>query len=229
VILLAIDTSTECCSAALLNGESLSERGEIIGRGHAERILPMVDELLVEAGLVPAEIQGVAFGRGPGAFTGLRIAAGVAQGLAYAAGCRVVAVSSLAAVAWRVRARPGERVLACNDARMGEVYWGVFEAAAEGLLVPCGPERVTSPDRVAADLPAAVQHAAGNALAAVPGLRDRLASLGLRIHDGILPTAAAVATLGLVEFAAGRSVAPAEAQPVYVRGDVVGRRVTPMS
>ncbi len=151
MILLAIDTSTEYCSAALLRGESLSVRGETIGRGHAERILPMVDELLGEAGLAPGELQGVAFGRGPGAFTGLRIAAGVAQGLAYAAGCRVVAVSSLAAVGWQVRAHPGERVLACNDARMGEVYWAVFEVGAHGLLTPCGPERVTPPERVAAE------------------------------------------------------------------------------
>jgi len=229
MILLAIDTSTEYCSAALLRGESLSMRGETIGRGHAERLLPMVDELLGEAGLAPAELQGVAFGRGPGAFTGLRIAAGVAQGLAYAAGCRVAAVSSLAAVAWQVGAQPGERVLACNDARMGEVYWVVFEVGAQGLLTPCGPEHVTPPDRVAAGMTAALHHAAGNALAAVPGLRDRLALLGLRIHDGVLPTARAVARLGLVEFTAGRSLAPAEAQPIYVRDDVVGRRVTPVS
>lgn len=229
MILLALDTSTEFCSAALLRGELLSVRGEVIGRGHAERILPMVDELLNEAGLTPAELQGVAFGRGPGAFTGLRIAAGVAQGLAYAAGCRVAAISSLAAVAWQVRARPGERVLACNDARMGEVYWAVFEVDAHGWLMPCGVERVTPPGEVAAGVAAAPAHAAGNALAAVPGLRARLASLGLRIHDGVLPTAEAVARLGLVEFAAGRSLAPAEAQPVYVRDEVVGRRVTPMS
>lgn len=229
MILLALDTSTEFCSAALLRGEVLSARGEAIGRGHAERILPMVDELLAEALITPAELQGVAFGRGPGAFTGLRIAAGVAQGLAYAAGCRVAAVSSLAAVAWQVRARPGERVLACNDARMGEVYWAVFEVDAHGSLVPCGAERVTPPGDVAAGLRDAPRHAAGNALGAVPGLRDRLESLGLRIHDGLLPTAEAVARLGQLEFAAGRSLAPAEAQPVYVRDEVVGRRVTPMS
>lgn len=229
MILLAIDTSTEFCSAALLRDALLSARGETLGRGHAERILPMVDELLADAGLAPAQLQGVAFGRGPGAFTGLRIAAGVAQGLAYAAGCRVVAVSSLAAVAWQVRALPGERVLACNDARMGEVYWAVFEAGAQGLLTPCGPEQVTPPDRVAAGMTDGLRHAAGNALAAVPGLRDRLAGLGLRIHDGLLPTAEAVARLGLAEFVAGHSVAAADAQPVYVRDEVIGRPVMPMS
>jgi tRNA threonylcarbamoyladenosine biosynthesis protein TsaB len=229
MILLAIDTSTEFCSAALLCDGLLSARGATLGRGHAERILPMVDELLADAGLVAAQLQGVAFGRGPGAFTGLRIAAGVAQGLAYAAGCRVAAVSSLAAVAWQVQALPGERVLACNDARMGEVYWAVFEAGPHGLLRPCGAERVTSPHRIAVGLEQPVEHAAGNALAAVPGLRDRLEGLGLRIHDGLLPTAEAVARLGLVEFAAGRSVTPAEAQPVYVRDEVISRPVTPVS
>ncbi len=120
--ILALDTATEACSAALLLHGEVLERYEVLGRGHAERLLPMVQEVLAEGGVALAALDAVAFGRGPGAFTGLRIAAGVTQGLAFGAGLPVVPVSDLAALAARAAVHHGRRhVLACLDARMGQV------------------------------------------------------------------------------------------------------------
>ena len=229
--LIALDTSTEACSVALALDGKVQARFEMTERSHAELVLPMVDSLLAEAGVALASLDAVAFGRGPGGFTGVRIAAGVAQGLAYGAGRPVVPVSSLAAVAEPLIAAAGERLLVCNDARMGEVYWAVFERAADGGLIGVTPERVSPPDGVeVAGL--AVDRAAGNGLAAQPGLRDRLASAGIGIVDGAWPHAEAVLAIAAREFAAGRSVPPADAVPVYVRDDVArppGRTVTGLS
>jgi tRNA threonylcarbamoyladenosine biosynthesis protein TsaB len=227
--LLALDTSTECCSVALLSGDALTLREKLTERGHAELVLPFVDALLTDAGLALGELDGLAFGRGPGAFTGLRIAAGVVQGLAYAAGLRVVPVSSLAAVAARVPAAPGDIVLVCNDARMGELYWGHYVLGDDGAVVTLGAERVGPPDSVIALSEA--RHAAGNGLVRHAGLRAALAGRGLRVHERLHPRADAVARLGAAGFAAGLSVAPEDALPVYVRDDVAtvrARAVTPL-
>ncbi len=217
--LLALDTSTEACSAALLLGGEMRLRFTLTERSHAELILPMIDSLLVEAAIAIDDLDAIAFGRGPGGFTGLRIAAGVAQGLAYGAGLPVAPVSSLAATAELVRAGEGERILVCNDARMGESYWAIFERAADGSIAVLGPERVGAPGTVAPGV-TGLGHAAGNGLARFPELRDRLIAAGLQLHDGIYPRADAVARLGAIEIAAGRGVDAGQALPVYVRDDV---------
>ena len=217
--LLALDTSTECCSAALLLDGAMHLRSTLTERSHAELILPMVEELLAESRHTLADLDGLAFGRGPGAFTGLRIAAGVAQGLALGARLNVAPVSSLAAVAEQVPVATGVRLLVCNDARMGEVYWAVFERRPDGSMGSLCPESVSAPDEVAA--PAACGgRAAGNAFVRYPGLRARLGALGWAVHEGYYPRADAVARLGALEFAAGRWVAPEDAVPVYVRDRV---------
>jgi tRNA threonylcarbamoyladenosine biosynthesis protein TsaB len=216
--LLAIDTSTEACSVALLLDDVLRLRFELTERSHADLVLPMVDELLAEAGVGLADLDGLAFGRGPGAFTGLRIATGVVQGLALGAELPVAAISSLAAVAEQVPATAGETILVCNDARMGEVYWGVYQrkgAAIVGLV----PESVSVPDRVGEGV-TQVRHAAGNAFSRHPALATRLLAEGLQLHEGIYPRADAVARLGALELAAGRGVPAETALPVYIRDDV---------
>jgi tRNA threonylcarbamoyladenosine biosynthesis protein TsaB len=225
--LLALDTSTECCSVALLLDDALTLREELTERGHAELILPFVDELLAAAGLRLRDLHGIAFGRGPGAFTGLRIAAGVVQGLAYAAGFRVAPVSSLAAVAARTPGAVGETVLVCNDARMGELYWGHFSVGTEGDVTALDPERVGPPESIRALADA--RHAAGNGLARHANLRAALSATGLRIHDGLYPRADAIARLGAACFAAGRTVAPDEALPIYVRDEVATARAGPVT
>ena len=178
----------------------------------------MVDALLAAAGVSLVDLDGLAFGRGPGAFTGLRIASGVVQGLALGAGLRVAPVSSLAAVAEQVPAACGAIVLACNDARMGEVYWGVFRKEDDGAVTPLCAESVSSPERVAAGW-SAIGHAAGNALPRFPVLARRLAAEAV-LHAGVYPRAEAVARLGARLLAAGGGVDPQDALPVYIRDDV---------
>ncbi|MFO1407165.1 MAG: tRNA (adenosine(37)-N6)-threonylcarbamoyltransferase complex dimerization subunit type 1 TsaB [Steroidobacteraceae bacterium] len=217
--LLALDTSTEACSVALAVDGRVHSRFELTERSHAELVLPMVDAVLAEAGAALASLDAIAFGRGPGGFTGVRIAAGVAQGLAYGGGLRVLPVSSLAAVAEQVLRPVGDRAVACNDARMGEVYWAVFERAADGGLVAVTTERVSVPSVVDASTVGA-GHAAGNGLAAHPALRERLVAGGIAVADGVYPRAEAVLAIAARDWAAGRSVAPVDAVPVYVRDDV---------
>ncbi|EVT84710.1 M22 family peptidase [Pseudomonas aeruginosa VRFPA09] len=147
--LLALDTSTEACSVALLHeGRALSHY-EVIPRLHAQRLLPMVRDLLDEAGVALSAVDAIAFGRGPGAFTGVRIAIGVVQGLAFALQRPVLAVSDLAILAQRAyREQGAERVAAAIDARMDEVYWGCYQLQ-QGEMRLAGSEAVLPPERVA--------------------------------------------------------------------------------
>lgn len=221
--LLALDTATEACSAALLLGGDVREHFEVIGRGHAERLLPMAHELLAGAGLAPADLDAVAFGRGPGGFTGLRIAAGVAQGLAAGAGLPVLPVSDLAALAAAgARASGQGRVLACMDARMGQVYWGAFAVDA-GSVAALSAEALTAPAQV---VPPAGDpwFGAGHGFGAYPEL---LALLGDRVRGSdatLLPRAADIAWLAVRDLRAGGAVPAARAQPLYLRDEVVHRR-----
>lgn len=148
--ILAIETSSEACSVALSLGSNTLYRHTDQPRKHAELVLPMVHELLAETGLLLTDLDAIAYGRGPGAFTGLRIAAGIVQGLAFGAGLPVVAISSLAVLAHGAWREAGvERCHAAFDARMGEVYWGSYEIAGEGRVTLMGRECVCAPDEVA--------------------------------------------------------------------------------
>lgn len=228
---LAIDTATECCSAALLLGKQVLLRAVITERGHAEIILPMIDGLLAEAGIALSSLDGIAFGRGPGGFTGLRVAAGVAQGLAIGANLRVAPVSSLAAVAVQVASEAGVGTLVCNDARMGEVYWATYRRDPTAIAPhELSAEVVTSPDRV--ESMAGVRLVAGNAFTRHPALLERLQRTGLQYCAGLYPRADAVARMGAELLAAGKGVTAEHALPTYVRDDVArpsGGAVTGMS
>ncbi len=221
--LLALDTATEACSAALLQDGGVSERFEVIGRGHAERLLPMADALLGEAGIAVGDLDAIAFGRGPGGFTGLRIAAGVAQGLAAGARLPVVPVSNLAAIAAAAARETGAlRILACLDARMGEVYWAAFAWDA-GTLRAETEERLSKPNGVLPPEPG-TWRGAGSGFAAYPEIADRLGQRLVGVDGGLLPHAADIARLAALEFSAGRGLPAARALPVYLRNDVVHRR-----
>lgn len=158
--ILAIDTSSDACSVALGWGEQIIERFSQQPRKHAELALPMVDEVLAEAGIGLKQLDAIAFGRGPGSFTGLRIAAGVVQGLAFGADLPVVPVSSLAMLAHRAYRENGwQQSHVAVDARMGEVYWGSFVCTQLGSVSLLGRECVSKPEDVAGA--AAVQPADG--------------------------------------------------------------------
>ncbi|MCC6171976.1 MAG: tRNA (adenosine(37)-N6)-threonylcarbamoyltransferase complex dimerization subunit type 1 TsaB [Gammaproteobacteria bacterium] len=220
--LLALEVSTEACSVALLDDGRLATRHEELGRGHAERLLPMIDELLRGAGLALAQLDAIAFGRGPGGFTGVRLGASVAQGLAFGAGLPVVPVSTLGAVAQSVLdLDPGvEVVLVCSDARMQEVYWAAFERGPDGLARTLTAERVDPPAAVDFAAPAGRRFAgAGRGFAVHAALAARYAGVGT-LHATLLPQAAAVARLAVAEVQAGRTRPAREALPVYVRDQV---------
>jgi tRNA threonylcarbamoyladenosine biosynthesis protein TsaB len=222
--ILAIDTATENCSAALLVDGELTTRETRLERGAAERILPMVEELLRVAAVRLGALDAIAFGRGPGAFTGVRLAASVTQGLAYAAGVAVVPVSDLRALAQRALDRgAGPRVLVCADARMAEVYWGCFTGDAAGAAQGVGEEHVGKPQTV--ELPPdwhrpAEVSAAGSGFAAYPQLRIRLAARLRGIEAELLPRAAEIARLAVAEVRAGRLLPAERAVPVYLRDEV---------
>jgi tRNA threonylcarbamoyladenosine biosynthesis protein TsaB len=214
--LLALDTATDVCTVALsLEGEVL-ERSEPGGQ-HAEQILPMVDALLAEAGLVLTQFDALAFGRGPGSFTGLRIGAGVAQGLAFGADLPVVPVSSLAALA---QGQDTVKVLAAFDARMQQVYWGTYVRNAQGIVEAQGSEGVFSPQGV--PFPEG-----GDWLGAGPGwdvyhhvLQQHLGSRLAAWRQNCLPTARAIATLGVIGYQTGAAILAEAALPIYVRDNV---------
>lgn len=218
--LLALDTATEACSVAVWVDGAVWERHERLPE-HSRRILIMVDEVLADSGLALAQLDAIAFGRGPGSFTGLRIAAGVAQGLAFGAELPVVPVSSLAVLA---QGEEADKVLAAFDARMHQVYLGAFVRGDDGLVRPVGEERVVAPERV--PLPE------GEGWVGVGSGWDEyhaslLPRLGHRVHEwrpGRFPRARHLARLADHDFREGRAVPPEQAVPVYLRDEVAARR-----
>jgi len=219
--ILALDTATEACSVVLGIGEHSIGRYLEMDRGHAENLLPMVDVLLAEAGIGLSALDAIAFGRGPGGFTGVRLAASVAQGLAFGAGVGVVPISDLAAVAQRVvELQPGVRhILAVNDARMREVYWAHFEAGTG--LQPLGEERVTPGSDVTLPPSGVPWAAAGRGLNAAPSLAEKCRQAGGSLYPDLLPRAWEILTLARPLVAAGQVLPPEQALPVYVRDHVV--------
>jgi len=224
--LLAIDTATEACSAALYLDGAIAARYALAPREHARLILPMVDELLREADIKPTQLDAVSFGRGPGAFTGLRIAAGVVQGIAYGADLPVVPVSSLAALAQGCyRERGVTRVLATIDARIGEVYWGMYELG-EGVAELRGEERVMTPHSV--PLPEGEGwYGAGSGWAAYGDiLQTRLQDHVSHVEGARCPHAHDVALLAAAAYRRGETVSAAQAAPVYLRDEVAVKSVS---
>lgn len=214
--LLAFETATEACSVAVLADGQVLERFEVAPRRHAELALPWAQELLAEAGLARSQLDAIAVGRGPGAFTGVRLGVGLAQGIALALDLPVVPVSTLAVLAARA---PGGRVLAAIDARMGEVYLGRFQLA-EGGVDPLGDECVVRPDQ--AELPDGDGwHAVGTGFAAGEGaLQQRLGAVLATVDAQALPRAADVARLGARALARGDALAPERLEPAYLRDNV---------
>ncbi len=221
--ILALDTSTEACSAALLSAGDIIERRALAPRRHADLIMSMIAAVMAEAGMAATQLDAVAFGRGPGAFTGVRIATGVVQGIAFAADLPVVPISTLAAIAHATLHEHGvKRVAVAIDARMDEVYWGNYQATPDGGVVLLGQERVCPP--------AAVTLAGGDEwFGAGSGWAthtDALRLLGVKDwRSDCYPWARDIVLLGALAYARGEAVAAEQALPVYLR-DAVAQKAT---
>jgi len=214
--LLAFETATEACSVALwLDGE-VRERFELAPRRHAEVSLPWAEQLLAEAGIGKRQLDAIAIGRGPGAFTGVRLAIALAQGIALALDRPIVPVSTLATLALQAS---GPRVLASIDARMGEVYAAAFELR-DGDALPSTKELVAAPTAV--HLPDGDDwHGVGTGFAAAEGLlRQHLAARLAAVDAAALPHAADVARLGALAYVRGEAMAPERVEPAYLRNNV---------
>lgn len=213
--ILAVDTTVRHCSVALLDGGRILAEQQDAPRRHTELLLPMVDRLLAAAGLVPTRLDAIAFGLGPGSFTGLRIALGVAQGIALACDLPLLGVSSLATMAQGIMAeRPDEDEFCCAlDARMGEVYWGRYRRTAEGVATALCEDQILSPSGVS--LPAHDRWLALGAGWGVAGMP--------RPHRELRdwePLARYMLPLAARDWQLGRAVDPAVAAPVYLRNQV---------
>jgi len=216
VKILALDTSTEYCSVALWRDGVVDAREVLAGQRHSQLLLPMVDELLERHELTVRGLDGIAFGQGPGSFTGLRIACGVTQGLAFGAGLPVVGVSTLLAMA---EATGTGRVVCCLDARMGEIYHAAYAKGDTGwepvhAPILCAPGQAPLP-------PAGSWTGCGSGFAAYEAvLKQRYAGRLSAIMLEIFPHARDIARIAAREFEAGRAVAAEQALPVYIRDKV---------
>ena len=213
---LALETSTEYCSVALWLDGVVVERCELVGQKHSELLMAMLEDVLKQAGVKLAQLDGIAFGMGPGSFTGVRIACGAAQGLAFGANLPVAGVCTLQALA---EASGKLRVIAALDARMGEIYHAAYEKR-EGAWVALSEPRLCKPEE-APPLPGNGWFGAGSGFA-VHGavLAERYAGQ-LQGADGVtVPQAAAIAALGAAQFAQGVGMDAAEALPLYLRDKV---------
>lgn len=219
--LLAVDTATEACSAALYIDGDIQHEFQLAPRDHTRLILVMVETLLQQAGIRIQQLDALAFGCGPGSFTGVRIATGVVQGLAYGADLPVVPVSTLASIAQAVYEDHGEsRVLAAIDARMGGIYWGQYQLDDHKLMQLCAEEAVLSPEQVPVVTTRDWVGAGSGWQAHADALVERFGDRVKQQWPEYLPQSATIAQLAVADFNKGLAVAAAQAQPVYLRNDV---------
>ncbi|MDG1643984.1 tRNA (adenosine(37)-N6)-threonylcarbamoyltransferase complex dimerization subunit type 1 TsaB [Klebsiella huaxiensis] len=225
--ILAIDTATEACSAALWNDGTLSAHFEICPREHTQRILPLVQDVLNESGIMLTELDALAFGRGPGSFTGVRIGIGIAQGLALGAELPMIGVSTLATMAQGAWRKTGAtRVLAAIDARMGEVYWAEYQRDEQGVWHGEESEAVLKPEVVSERL----QQLEGQWATVGTGWQawpDMANDSGLTLTDGEiqLPEAQDMLPLACHLLTVGKTVAVEHAEPVYLRNEVAWKKL----
>ncbi len=238
--ILAIETASEACSAALLiSDDSLDqkivEQIELAPRQHAKKILSMLDKVLAEAKLELKDVDAIAFGRGPGAFTGLRIAAGVAQGIALSVDKPVVPVSTLAALALRAigemkakgKEYQSEIIATALDARMGEVYWGLFKYR-EGKIESLIKEQVSKPEEMLESLQKTTKELGDNPVISIGAGWDAYEEELFQKNNpknithlkNLAPMASEIAKLAKILFQKGKIVTPEDAQPIYIRNNV---------
>ena len=229
ITLLALDTSTEACSVALWHKGEKTHLDELAQRTHTKRILPMVDELLANSGINLKQVDALAFGRGPGSFTGVRVGAGIAQGLAFGADLPVIAVSNLTAMAQAAfELYQAENVAAAIDARMNEVYFSQVKRekvrSELGEFFQWNPvieEQVCQPEKVLEQLSDLTAYRVGTGWAAYPQFKDS----GFGGSDIILPSAQYMLELALTDYAQNKVISALEIEPVYLRNEVTWKKL----
>lgn len=215
--LLAVETATEACSCALWDRGQVLERFEVVGRGHTQRLLPMVLELLASAGTRFAALDGLVCGIGPGSFAGVRIAVGFIQGLALARELPVQGVSTLAILA---QGSGRGQVVAAIDARMGEVYLGSYARDAQGRVQALAPEQVCAPEQAQRAPMLHDWHAAGSGWGPHAQALQRALGRPASLDAQALPHAADALHLAAPALAAGQGQHAQELLPVYLRDKV---------
>ena len=226
--ILAIDTSTQACSCALYLDGITSEVFDIIPRQHASELLPKITALMQDHDTVYADLDAVAYGRGPGSFTGLRIASGVTQGIAFGADLPVIPVSTLASMAYQLTDSDNiEVVFSTLDARIDEVYWGVY-GISEGSIVLLGEEGLCKPELLPAVLPGLVSSSAmagaGSGIDFLQRMPECYREWITVQRPDIYPRAGAIAELAVDYLQKGLSQSPEEVCPVYLRDKVAHSR-----
>lgn len=237
--ILALDTSTENCSVALMINDQIYTRSEVAPRDHTKKILPMVDEVLKEAGVTLADLDALAFGRGPGSFTGVRIGIGIAQGLAFGAELPMIGVSTLAAMAQACyRIDQSEQVLTAIDARMSEIYWAQYSRTQDGEWVGTPLNGVQNDSNIAEYVIAPqelVEHVqtttasdcwalAGTGWDAYQDILDTL-PLTKKPSQVLYPEAQDIAVLAQCEWQKGNTVDAEQASPTYLRDKVTWKKL----
>lgn len=225
--ILALDTATENCSVALLVDDKVYVRSEVAPRDHTKKILPMVDEVLKEAGVSLTDLDALAFGRGPGSFTGVRIGIGIAQGLAFGADLPMIGISTLEAMAQGSYRKHGAEHVACAiDARMSEVYWGRFTRQEDGTWLAIDAECVVPPALLAENSTSDenVWHTAGTGWAAYEA---ELETLKFKREAGevLFPDAEDIVYLAKFELEKGNTVEAEAASPTYLRDTVAWKKL----
>ncbi|EKE01225.1 MAG: peptidase M22 glycoprotease [uncultured bacterium] len=217
--ILAIDTSTDACSAALLCGNKIYDRFAIAPQQHTKLLLPMVHELLAEVQLTLNQLDAIAFGCGPGSFTGIRLAASVVQGLAYAANLPVVKVSTLCALAQEVYKELGNpMVLVAQDARMQEIYWGKYRVDNEGIMRAVVPDQLIAPQKVVG-VSDNGWIGVGNGWKIYGDILTKHCNIPI-VESKIYPQAKYITQIAAVDFSVGLMVSAEEALPTYLREEV---------
>ncbi|TVM04832.1 tRNA (adenosine(37)-N6)-threonylcarbamoyltransferase complex dimerization subunit type 1 TsaB [Vreelandella aquamarina] len=226
--LLALDASSSACSAALLRRDAEQTtclaRFEMTPRAHTRRLMPMINEVLAEADLAPTQLDAIAFGRGPGAFTGLRIAAGTAQGLAYGLDRPLVGVSTLAALALQAHRRFHlQHLVTALDARMGEIYCASWQCVQD-QLTPLSDEAVLAPERLQLPNDQVEWVGVGSGFTRWEAFPAEVQAAMLQHLDDLEPRAEEMAWLAADEVAAGHGQPAWQVQPVYLRNDVAWKK-----
>ena len=219
--LLALDTSTEACSAALYIDGEIHQQYQLAPREHTQLILQMAEHVLAHGGIAITDLDALAFGCGPGSFTGVRIATGVVQGMAFGADLPVVPVSTLASMAQLMLERETEKkVLSIIDARMGEIYFGAYEFSGNGLMQLQGQEALLTPDQIPVPDTTGWFGAGSGWAAYEKDLKQVMGNKLQSFNADVYPQSKTIARLAVAAFERGEAVSAEQAIPVYLRDNV---------